>query len=74
MGAELYKNLSNYFIAHLTEVRAVSRIAVACPSSRLTPLDRLPKNCKTSLYCNTIRTNGAASRKELALLLVCSPI
>lgn len=25
MGAELYKNLSNYFISHLTEVRAVRR-------------------------------------------------
>lgn len=23
MGAELYKNLSNYFIGHLTEVRSV---------------------------------------------------
>lgn len=69
MGADLYKHLKDYFVAHLRGVREVRPVSfhllpTRFLSRRLTHLTihRRPPTCRTSRSCATTRASGTATR------------
>jgi cullin 1 len=74
MGAELYKNLIQYFVTHLNGPRDVGFALYHSPSMLMRARYSKPNPCRTKRYCGTMRLSGLDTRMGHTASIVSSCI